>query len=60
PPALQVLVRCTPLYQGVALERALTTGTVGPGILLHVLYLLAMGVLGLRVASKRMHVLLQP
>ena len=60
PGALQVLVRCTPLYQGVAVERALTTGTVGPGILWHVLYLATMGLLGLRIAARRMHVLLQP
>jgi len=60
PRALQVLVQCTPLYQGVAIERALTTGTVGPDILLHVLYLSIMGLVGLRIASRRMHVLLQP
>jgi lipooligosaccharide transport system permease protein len=60
PRALQVLVQCTPLYQGVAIERSLTTGTVGPDILLHGLYLSAMGLIGLRVASRRMHRLLQP
>jgi len=60
PRALQILVQCTPLYQGVAIERALTTGTVGPDILLHVLYLTVMGLVGLRIASRRMHVLLQP
>jgi len=27
PPALQVFVQCTPLYRGVHLIRALTTGT---------------------------------
>jgi lipooligosaccharide transport system permease protein len=60
PRALQILVQCTPLYQGVAIQRALTTGTVGPDILLHVLYLLVMGLVGLRVASRRMARLLQP
>ena len=60
PRALQVLVQCTPLYQGVAIERALTTGTVGADILVHVLYLSVMGLVGLRVASRRMHRLLQP
>ena len=60
PRTLQILVQCTPLYQGVAIERALTTGTVGPDILLHVLYLVVMGLVGLRVASRRMHRLLQP
>jgi lipooligosaccharide transport system permease protein len=60
PRALQILVQCTPLYQGVAIERALTTGTVGPDILLHVLYLVVMGLVALRAASRRMHRLLQP
>ncbi|MBV9413272.1 MAG: ABC transporter permease [Acidimicrobiia bacterium] len=60
PRALQLIVQCTPLYQGVAIERALTTGTVGPDIILHIVYLLAMGLIGLRIASKRMHVLLHP
>src|SRR5205085_7362651 len=56
PRALQVLVQCTPLYQGVAIERALTTGTVGPDIGVHVAYLVVMGLVGLRIASRRMHV----
>jgi lipooligosaccharide transport system permease protein len=60
PRSLQILVQCTPLYQGVAMERAFTTGTVGPDILVHVLYLVVMGLIGLRAASRRMHVLLQP
>jgi len=60
PRALQVIVQCTPLYQGVAMERALTTGTVGPDMIVHVVYLLAMGVIGMRIASRRMAVLLQP
>jgi lipooligosaccharide transport system permease protein len=60
PRALQIIVQCTPLYQGVAIERALTTGTVGADILLHILYLTVMGLVGLRIASRRMHVLLQP
>ena len=60
PRALQILVQCTPLYQGVAMERALTTGAVGADMLVHVLYLVVMGLVGLRIASRRMHVLLQP
>jgi lipooligosaccharide transport system permease protein len=60
PRALQVIVQCTPLYQGVAMERAFTTGTVGPDIFVHVLYLTVMGLVGLRVASRRMNALLQP
>ena len=60
PGALQVVVECTPLYQGVALLRGLTLGTVGPGMLLHALYLAVMGVAGLSVASRRIsHLLLR-
>jgi lipooligosaccharide transport system permease protein len=53
PRALQVIVECTPLYQGVAIIRALTLGTVGPGLLWHVLYLAVMGAAGLAIASRR-------
>jgi lipooligosaccharide transport system permease protein len=60
PRALQLLVQCTPLYHGVAMERALTTGTIGVDLFVHVLYLLAMGAIGVRAASRRMHGLLQP
>ena len=60
PRSLQLLVQCTPLYHGVALERALTTGAVSAGILLHVAYLAVMGLIGLRAASRRMAGLLQP
>jgi lipooligosaccharide transport system permease protein len=54
PPALQVIVQLTPLYHGVALVRALDTGAVGPGALVHVLYLAVMGVGGLAVTSRRL------
>ena len=60
PRALQIVVQCTPLYHGVALERALTTGHVGAGVLVHVAYLVAMGLIGVRAASRRMAGLLQP
>jgi lipooligosaccharide transport system permease protein len=60
PGALRVVVECTPLYQGVALLRGLTLGAVGPGMLLHALYLAVMGVAGLAVASRRIsHLLLR-
>ncbi|TWD73414.1 lipooligosaccharide transport system permease protein [Kribbella amoyensis] len=54
PGAIRWLVQLTPLYQGVALERALTTGTVGWTMILNALYLAAMGALGLYVASRRL------
>jgi len=53
PRPVQIVVECTPLYQGVALMRGLTLGVVGPGLLWHVAYLALMGLAGLRVASGR-------
>jgi lipooligosaccharide transport system permease protein len=60
PPALQVVVQCTPLYQGVALERALAFGNVDWTVLVHVLYLAVLGFAGLRIAGHRLAHLLQP
>lgn len=54
PEGIRWLVQATPLYQGVALERALTTGTVGWSLLLNALYLAVMGALGMYVASVRL------
>jgi lipooligosaccharide transport system permease protein len=53
PRAIQVIVECTPLYQGVVLIRALTLGFVGPALLWNVLYLAVMGTAGLVLASRR-------
>jgi lipooligosaccharide transport system permease protein len=60
PPALRVIVQCTPLYQGVALERALAFGNVEWTLLVHVLYLVVLGLVGLRIAGHRLAHLLQP
>ncbi len=57
-PALQIVVRWTPLYQAVDLVRSLTTGAVHWSLLLNLLYLLAMGLLGLSVAARRLDRLL--
>lgn len=54
PPALQVLVQITPLYHGVDLIRAITTGAVAWGHAWHVVYLLAATVLGMAVAGRRL------
>jgi lipooligosaccharide transport system permease protein len=54
PEALRVLVQLTPLYHGVDLIRSLTTGIVGPGILVHIVYLAAMGLVGLAITSRRL------
>jgi lipooligosaccharide transport system permease protein len=60
PDALGWLVRLTPLYQGVAIERALVLGDPSPVLLLHGAYLVAMGWVGLRVAGRRLGRMLQP
>ncbi len=60
PAGLQLIVRCTPLYQGVAMERALILGDMSWAVLGHALYLLVMGWIGVRVASRRIGKLLQP
>jgi lipooligosaccharide transport system permease protein len=58
PRPLQIVVDCTPLYQGIALLRGLTLGIVGPGLLWHVLYLAIMGLAGLALAGYRIKGLL--
>ena len=58
PPALQLFVQLTPLYQGVTLCRALITGAIDPGILVHVVYLAVMGMIGLIIVSRRLDKLL--
>ena len=58
PSALQWVVRCTPLYNSVALMRALMLGGVGWTQLVNVAYLLAMGLLGLAITRRRIGKLL--
>ncbi len=58
PRPLQIVVECTPLYQGVSLMRGLTLGVVGPGLIWHAAYLALMGLAGLRVAGWRISRLL--
>jgi lipooligosaccharide transport system permease protein len=50
----QFVVDGTPLYQGVALERALTTGHVHLEVLGHLLYLVLMTVVCLAASSRRL------
>jgi len=57
---LQAVVRCTPLYQGVALLQGLDLGIVSWSLAGHALYLVAAGLLGLVVATRRMASLLLP
>jgi lipooligosaccharide transport system permease protein len=58
PPALQAVVQCTPLYRGVHMIRALTTGTPDAAVALDVAYLAAMTVICMAIASRRMNRLL--
>jgi lipooligosaccharide transport system permease protein len=58
PEALQLVVRLTPLYQGVDLIRSLTVGEIGPVLLVHVAYLTIMGIVGLVIVSRRLDRLL--
>ena len=60
PDWLATIVRLTPLYQGVVLERSLVVGDMHWTMLLNALYLAAMGWIGLRVATRRIGLLLQP
>jgi lipooligosaccharide transport system permease protein len=60
PEGLQIVVRGTPLYQGVVLERSLVIGDVHWSLLLNALYLAVMGAIGLRVATRRLGLLLKP
>jgi len=54
PAPIQPIVKLSPLYHGSTLLRGLTTGVVRPGILLHVVYLVAMFVLASAVAMHRL------
>jgi lipooligosaccharide transport system permease protein len=60
PAAVEAVVRLTPLYQGVALSRAVVLGDVHVGLVWHAVYLVVMGWAGLRVASRHLGRLLQP
>ena len=58
PDGLQWVVQATPLYHGVALVRDLMLGDVAAGVLVHVAYLGAMGVIGTVFAARRIERLL--
>ena len=57
---LQIVVRCTPLYQAVSLARGLDAGLFSFSLLGHAVYLGAMGIAGLLVTSRRLAELLLP
>jgi lipooligosaccharide transport system permease protein len=58
PGAIQWVVQATPLYHGVALIRDLMLGNLGAGILVHLAYLVAMGLIGVYFAALRVERLL--
>jgi lipooligosaccharide transport system permease protein len=57
---LQAVVRCTPLYQGVVLARAFDFGVFSWVLVGHAAYLLAMGMAGMAITSRRLAALLLP
>ncbi|MFV2062176.1 MAG: ABC transporter permease [Chloroflexota bacterium] len=58
PEWLRIIVEFTPLYRGVHMLRSLTTGDVGPLLLLDVAYLLVLGLIGVAITSRRLRLLL--
>ena len=57
---LQVIVRCTPLYQSVTVLRACDLGDFSWILLAHAAYLGAMVVVGIAVVRRRLGILLLP
>jgi lipooligosaccharide transport system permease protein len=53
-----VVVQLSPLYHGVDLLRSLTTGIIGPWILVDIVYLVILGALALVTAATRLERLL--
>ncbi|HKE72377.1 MAG TPA: ABC transporter permease [Acidimicrobiales bacterium] len=60
PDALAFVVKLTPLYQGVVMERALVLGAPSPVLVLNGAYLALMGLAGMRVAGTRLGRMLLP
>jgi lipooligosaccharide transport system permease protein len=58
PPVFQAVVQLSPLYRGTDLLRGLTTGVIGPVAIVDVVYLLALGLIGLAIVRRRLHRLL--
>jgi lipooligosaccharide transport system permease protein len=55
---LQLVVRCSPLYQSVSLLRGLDAGDFSPVLLGHAAYLVVLGLVGLAVTARRLGKLL--
>ncbi|TFD59042.1 ABC transporter [Cryobacterium suzukii] len=57
PQGIQYVIQALPLWHGVELVRALTTGQIDPGLLWHVLYYVVMIVIGLVFTTRRLKAL---
>jgi lipooligosaccharide transport system permease protein len=57
PEPVQWVVEALPLWHGVELVRGLTTGVIGPAMLVHLLYFLVMIAVGLTFTTRRLRAL---
>ncbi|HEX6955745.1 MAG TPA: ABC transporter permease [Agromyces sp.] len=57
PEPIQWMIQALPLWHGVELVRGLTTGVVGPAMLVHVAYYLVMIAIGMVFTTKRLRAL---
>jgi lipooligosaccharide transport system permease protein len=57
PEPVQWFVQALPLWHGVELIRGLTTGVIGPLMLVHVLYFAVMIALGMLLTTRRLRAL---
>ncbi|WP_104191190.1 ABC transporter permease [Cryobacterium sp. Y82] len=57
PAGIQYVIQALPLWHGVELVRALTTGQIDPGLLWHVLYYVVMIIIGLVLTTRRLRAL---
>ncbi len=60
PDWLATIIKVTPLYQGVVLERSLVLGDLSWTLLVHAAYLVVMGAIALRIGARRLVRLLEP
>jgi lipooligosaccharide transport system permease protein len=58
PEPLRILVQLSPLHHGVELVRSTTTGTFGVDTLVHIAFLVVLGLIGVAIASRRLEKLL--
>lgn len=60
PEAVQRVVMISPLYHGSEILRSLSLGVIDWSLVGHTAFLLAMGLIGLGIANRRLHKLLMP